>query len=219
MVIVAPLLLTWYGRASITWTGRRMFEAAGFALLLLLAMQLVFDQPPSSASPVTVPFVMLPLFVWAAFRFGQREVTTAIAATGAISVFHTVHGRGPFATGTLNESLLALLLFIGVALFLGLVLSALLQERERALAELASRHDELKERFQLMVDSVVDYAIFMLDSRGRVASWTAGAQNIIGYRAEEILGQDYAAFFPPEDIAAGKPERVLAMAERARPRD
>jgi PAS domain S-box-containing protein len=213
MVIVAPLILTWRGRATIAWTGPRMLEAAGFAALLLLATQFLFGRPAASGLPVAVPFVILPLFVWAAFRFGQREVSTAIAAVCALSVFHTVSGRGPFAAGTLNQSLLALLLFVGVAIFLGLVMSAVLQERERALAELANRHDELKERFQLMVDSVVDYAIYMLDAQGRVASWNAGAQMIKGYRAEEIIGKDYAAFFPPEDAAAGKPQSMLAVAE------
>jgi PAS domain S-box-containing protein len=213
MVIVAPLLLTWRGRASITWTGGRLLELGAFALLLLLATQFIFGRAPDSGSPVAGPFVILPLFVWAAFRFGQREVATAIAVVCVISVFHTVSGRGPFAAGTLNESLLALLLFVGIAIFLGLVLSAVLQERERALAELANRHDELKERFQLMIDSVVDYAIIMLDAQGRVASWNAGAQTIKGYRAEEILGKDYALFYPPEDATAGKPQRMLATAE------
>jgi PAS domain S-box-containing protein len=213
MVILAPLILTWRGRATIAWIGPRVLEAAGFAALLLLATQFIFGRPTVGVSPVAVPFLMLPLFVWAAFRFGQREVSTAIAAVCVLSVHHTVAGRGPFAVGTLNESLLALLLFVGVAVFLGLVLSAVLQERERALAELASRHDELKGRFQLMVDSVVDYAIFMLDAQGRVASWNAGAQAIKGYRADEILGKDYSSFFPPEDAAAGKPRRMLARAE------
>jgi PAS domain S-box-containing protein len=214
MVIVAPLILTWRGRASISWTGARALEAASFSVLLLFATHFIFGRALDSGSAVTVPFVMLPLLVWAAFRFGQREVTTAIAAVCVLSVFHTVSGRGPFAAGTLNESLLALLLFVGVAIFLGLVLSAVLQERERALAELANRHDELKERFKLMVDSVVDYAIIMLDAQGRVASWNAGAQTIKGYRAEEILGKDYALFYPPEDAADGKPQRMLATAER-----
>jgi PAS domain S-box-containing protein len=214
MVILAPLVLTWYGRASIGWTRWRIVEVVFFALLLGIAAQFIFGRTVDSASPVAGPFVLVPLFVWAAFRFGQREVTTAIAFTCVVSVFHTVAGRGPFAAGTLNESLLALLLFIGVAVFLGLVLSAVLQERERALADLAHRHDELKERYRLMVDSVTDYAIFMLDTQGRVASWNTGAQNIKGYHAHEIVGKDYGVFFPPEDVAAGKPQRMLETAER-----
>jgi PAS domain S-box-containing protein len=214
MVIVAPLLLTWYGRASIAWTPARLLEMGAFTALLVVAAQLIFSRAPDQASPVAAPILIIPLLVWAAFRFGQREVTSAIAITCVISVFHSVAGRGPFAAGTLNQSLLTLLLFICIAVFMGLVLSAVLQERERALAELAHRHDELKERYRLMVDSVIDYAIFMLDAQGRVASWNTGARKIKGYDADEIIGKDYSVFFLPADAAAGEPRRMLETAER-----
>jgi PAS domain S-box-containing protein len=214
MLIVAPLLLTWYGRATIAWTQPRAVELAAFAMLLLFFTGLIFSRPLDSITPLTVPFLVLPLFVWAAFRFGQREVTAAIAASSVIAVYHTVGGRGPFATGTLNQSLLALLLFMCVAIVMGLLLSAVLQERERALAELARRHNELQERFRMLIDSVLDYAIFMLDANGRVASWNVGAQNIKGYSTDDILGKDYSVFFTPEDVAAGRPRRILRTAER-----
>ena len=60
-----------------------------------------------------------------------------------------------------------------------------------------------------LVDSVSDYAIFLLDSGGTTASWNAGAERINGYRAEEILGKDFSIFYPAEDLAAGKPRREL----------
>ena len=72
-----------------------------------------------------------------------------------------------------------------------------------------------EERFHLLVDAVIDYAIFMLDPQGRVVSWNAGAQRIKGYAAGEIVGQHFSRFYPPEDAAAGKPARVLAEAARA----
>ncbi|MDP9279895.1 MAG: PAS domain-containing sensor histidine kinase [Gemmatimonadota bacterium] len=68
--------------------------------------------------------------------------------------------------------------------------------------------------YELMVDSVRDYAIFMLDPDGHVASWSKGAQRIKGYTADEIIGRHFSAFYPPEDIAAGKPPRELKQATR-----
>src|SRR4051795_9374447 len=68
------------------------------------------------------------------------------------------------------------------------------------------------ERFQLLVDAVSDYAIYMLDTAGLVASWNTGAERIHGYPAAEIIGQPYARFFTPEDYAAGVPTRALALA-------
>jgi PAS domain S-box-containing protein len=66
--------------------------------------------------------------------------------------------------------------------------------------------------FRLLVDSVTDYAIFMLDTEGRVASWNAGAQRIKGYRPEEIIGHSFERFYPPEKVAAGWPREELRRA-------
>ncbi|HZU84806.1 MAG TPA: GAF domain-containing protein, partial [Polyangiaceae bacterium] len=69
-------------------------------------------------------------------------------------------------------------------------------------------------RFRLLVESVKDYAIFMLDPHGVIVTWNVGAERIKGYRAEEIIGQSFARFYPEEDIRAGKPRRELETAER-----
>ncbi len=66
-----------------------------------------------------------------------------------------------------------------------------------------------EESFRLMVESVTDYAIVMLDPEGRVVSWNSGAQRIKGYSAEEIVGQHFSRFYPFEDIERGAPQRDL----------
>jgi PAS domain S-box-containing protein len=77
-------------------------------------------------------------------------------------------------------------------------------------AEEALRRSE--ERFRLLVENVADYAIYMLDPQGRVTTWNLGAQRMKGYASQEIIGHSFERFFPPEDIAAGKPQRELADA-------
>src|SRR6059036_2616131 len=69
-----------------------------------------------------------------------------------------------------------------------------------------------EEQFKLLVDSVVDYAIFMLDAEGYVISWNAGGRNIKGYSAEEIIGKHFSAFYPAEAIAQKRPEHALRCA-------
>jgi PAS domain S-box-containing protein len=59
---------------------------------------------------------------------------------------------------------------------------------------------------RLLVESVRDYAIFALDPDGRVLSWNAGARASRGYEPHEIIGRHFSAFYPPADIAAGKPD-------------
>ncbi len=71
-----------------------------------------------------------------------------------------------------------------------------------------------EERFRLLIEGVVDYAIFMLDPEGLVTSWNSAAERIHGYKREEILGKHMARFFPAEDIAAGRPWQELARARR-----
>src|SRR5262245_10999661 len=69
-----------------------------------------------------------------------------------------------------------------------------------------------QERFRLMVESLGDYAIVMLDLRGNVASWNVGAERILGYTASEVLGCDHSLFFLPEDPRRGIPQRSLETA-------
>ena len=71
-----------------------------------------------------------------------------------------------------------------------------------------------EESFRLLVESVQDYAIFMLDPEGHVISWNKGAERIKGYRPEEILGQHFSRFYLPEAAARGEPTAHLAVAVR-----
>jgi PAS domain S-box-containing protein len=83
---------------------------------------------------------------------------------------------------------------------------------ERRAAELELRASE--ERFRLLVQSVTDYAIYMLDSEGRINSWNAGAARFKGYAAEEIIGQHFSRFYTEEDKEAEIPRIALETARR-----
>src|SRR5206468_11285414 len=64
----------------------------------------------------------------------------------------------------------------------------------------------------LLIEGVQDYALFLIDPGGRVSGWNSGAQRLLGYEAEEILGQPFAQFFTPDDRRTGRPERELETA-------
>jgi len=82
-------------------------------------------------------------------------------------------------------------------------------EGGRRLAEEALR--ECEESYRMLLDGIHDYAIFMMDPHGQIISWNAGAERIKGYSADQIIGQNFSRFFPPEDIKRGRPEEVLRM--------
>jgi PAS domain S-box-containing protein len=73
---------------------------------------------------------------------------------------------------------------------------------------------ETAEQFHILVDSVEEYAIYMLDPNGNIITWNTGAQKIKGYSAEEIVGKNFASFYTADDVAAGKPQRNLREAAR-----
>ena len=79
-------------------------------------------------------------------------------------------------------------------------------------ADAEARLGTSEEMFRLLVDSVRDYAIFLLDPAGHVASWNLGAARIKGYQASEIIGKHFSAFYPPDDVRAGKPDWELVVA-------
>ena len=82
-------------------------------------------------------------------------------------------------------------------------------EGKRRLVENSLRESD--ERYRMLLDGIEDYAIFMMDPRGQILSWNAGAELMKGYRADEIIGKNFSCFFPPEDIEQGKPEEILRL--------
>jgi PAS domain S-box-containing protein len=93
-------------------------------------------------------------------------------------------------------------------------LEARVADRARQLAATTARLEETERRFQLLIDAVTDYAIFMLDVAGHVVSWNPGAQRIKGYSSEEIIGQHFSRFYTEDDRRQDLPGTALATAVR-----
>ena len=90
-------------------------------------------------------------------------------------------------------------------------------EHSPDIASTRSLEEELhasETRFQQLVDAVTDYAIFMLDVNGNVATWNSGAAKNKGYEAREIIGKNFSVFYTPEDRAAGTPLHILDAVRR-----
>jgi PAS domain S-box-containing protein len=82
-------------------------------------------------------------------------------------------------------------------------------EEGRRLVEDELRESE--ERYRMLLDGIQSYAIFVMDPVGQILSWNAGAERIKGYTADQIIGQNFSCFFPPEDIKRGRPEEILRV--------
>jgi signal transduction histidine kinase len=214
VIIFTPLVLSWTRPQHAGWNADRGAELVIFAILLLLAASASFAWPYGSSLPFF--FLLLPFMIWAAFRFTQTEVTTATALVCGIAVWQTVAGRGPFATENTNLSLLLLQAFMSTIAVMGLVLSAVLDERRRDAERLRQAHDELEQfvyvaahDLQEPLRSVLNFADMLGRRRDRL---DADSREYLGFiesgvnRMRRIL-QDLLAF-SQVDRRAGEPAAV-----------
>ena len=147
ILVVGPLILAWAAGLGPSKAPRTAAEAGAFVCLLAGVIYTIFGggAAPYLASP-PLTFAILPLIVWVAFRFPQREVATVNALVCASAVWFTLSGRGPFAKGSVNESLLLLLAFMGTVTTTGLALAAVVDDRRRLMDAMQRVMRDLREQ-------------------------------------------------------------------------
>jgi PAS domain S-box-containing protein len=161
-------------------------------------------------------------FDWVVVLFGV--FTFACGCTHALEVYNTWHSAfrlaGAIKVVTAAASLLTTLfllrispkLIVAPTLDRALAIDAALSSELRAKHWVEGQLRQSEDRFQVLVEGIKDYAVFLLDPAGRIISWNPGAQRISGYEGDEVLGQNFARLFPEEDVAAGRPAELLRKA-------
>jgi PAS domain S-box-containing protein len=224
IIIFVPLILSWSGGDAPAWTSQKKAELALFALLLLFAAYMAFSGEARYAPPIPRSYLMVPFILWVAFRFGQRETSTAVAFVCAIALWFTLAGRGPFATGAMNSSLLLLVTYIIVLQGMGLVLCAVVGERSRAMVQVRQERDELESRvlsrtlelehinrvlsqdiierekaelrFKGLLESAPD-AFVIVNREGNMVLVNSQAEKLFGYQRAELIGRPVEMLLPP----------------------
>jgi signal transduction histidine kinase len=130
VLVVAPLILTW-ATAGLRGIRRRELGEGAIALALLVALA---ELPPQR----DVPYIVFPVLLWSALRFGPRGASAAILVVCSITVWNTAQNDGPFVRDSITDSLLTTQLFIAIAALTSLVLAAVTADRTRTARALAA---------------------------------------------------------------------------------
>jgi signal transduction histidine kinase len=154
-LVFAPLLLVWAGVRSWRLGRVQLVEGA-----VLLAVLIVLIEVPSQPD---VPYVVFPVLIWAALRFGPAGAATAVAITSCLTVWNTARGSGPFVRESITHSLLASQLFVAVAALTSLILAAVTAERsasERAQQALTAEQAALRQIATLVAGGAASKRVF-----------------------------------------------------------
>ena len=200
VMLVTPVLLTFPAVLKSCKSGHA--RELSILLLLLAATCFVVFGTPALVLVRLLAFAVLPFVMWAALRFGIGSTALSILLIASIATVKTELGSGPFAGGPPLRDAVLLDLFFAVLSTTGLILAAVIAEKECAEDQrerLARQQAAIEVRLRLatIVESSDD-AIVGVDMTGNVADWNKGAERLFGYSADEAIGK-HIAFLAPAD--------------------
>jgi PAS domain S-box-containing protein len=230
-LIIAPVIVLWATKPSRAWSRWSPLETAGVIIVTAAIGIAAFGPQVGSALMdsdfyALLPYrrlfaflVVLPL-LWTSLRGNPRD------AAAAAPVFCAIAAWGFATSFDFNRSPVLLFALVLATALPPLILAVAVGSHQQTAARLQAAQDQLsrqvaetklafersKRHFQILIEGVVDHAVFLLDRSGRVASWNSTAQQIIGYAADEIIGKHFGVFYRPDERRSGEPNRVLELA-------
>jgi PAS domain S-box-containing protein len=174
-LVVTPLLLTWASPTYARLGRRELLEGAALLTILVLLAEL-----PSQRD---VPYVVFPVLIWAALRFGPRGAATALVLVSGLTVWNTGHNAGPFVRESITDSLLSSQLFLAAAALTSLVIAAVTAERTRAGEALVANEERLRSVVHSMAEGLI-----VRDADGVITDCNAAAEQILGRSRRELRG-------------------------------
>ena len=212
VLVVAPLLLT--GRDLLRFSrGWRLLEACFLAVATLITSIAIFS-PRVAVRDDVLAFIVFPFIIWAALRFRVAGAAGASLLSASVAVWGTARGFGPFVNHTPLHNAMLLQVFVAVTSLTGLILAAVINEREhigeafesekRLLGESEAAKEKLEERVsertqeleqkaaqlehQAKLLDLANDAIFIRNAADKISYWNEGAERLYGWASGEVLG-------------------------------
>jgi two-component system cell cycle sensor histidine kinase/response regulator CckA len=198
-VVLAPALLLWNVNPQVDWSRAERLERLLWVVLLVAAGWIVFV-----VVSYPIEFVCLPLCVWAAFRFGQREAVTGTCLLAVIAIWGSLRGSGPFGRLPPNDALLLLQTFMTVTTIIGLAVGAAVSGRRAAEHHLCRLNDELEQRIHARTVALQSSEARLADAQevAHIGSWEFNVPENLVWWSEELYrmyGVDRPTFHPSYD--------------------
>ncbi len=192
-LIVTPLLLAWSSRRKID--SRDMPEITSLFVLLIIVVLIVFGGWfPGPVKTYPLAFLALPCLLWAAMKFQQRVVTSAIVLMAGVAVWGAKQGHGPFVQPSANVSLLLLISFVGTSSLMTLIVAAVTNERREAEAAKSKLGSEVEHNRRRIEDIVAHVPGVVWEAWGkpdashqRIDFVSNHVEKMLGYSVEEWL--------------------------------
>jgi PAS domain S-box-containing protein len=191
-LIVAPLLVLYSSTKFSRWSIKKIFEGLVFLVSLFFVGQTVFgDLSFFGIGKYPLDFLFIPLLLWVAFRFGRKETATAIVILSGIAAWGTLHGFGPFALASQNESLLLLQSFMGIIGITNMAVAAVISEREEledSLIEYGEQIEENKVKAEALLASIGE-GVIATDENGKIIVVNSAFEDLLGWKSREVIGR------------------------------
>lgn len=212
VLVVAPLLLTGRDLVSI-YRGWRLLEGCVLSVAIFVASAAIFGG--AAVQDDVLAFVVFPFVIWAALRFRVAGAAVAGLLSASVAVWGTAHGYGPFVNHSPLHNAVLLQMFVAVISLTGLILAAVINEREhfgeafetekRLLSESEAAKERLEERarestreleqntaqlaYQAKLLDLANDAIFIRNAADKISYWNEGAERLYGWASGEVLGR------------------------------
>ena len=191
-LVVTPVILSWANPGLFRLGRRQTLEG----VVLLTVLVLVAELP----SQRDVPYIVFPLLIWAALRFGPRGASLSLLVASGLTVLNTAHNTGPFVRESITDSLLSTQLFLVTAAVSSLILAAVTAERATAAAALRANEERLRSVVRCMTEGLI-----VRDSGGVITECNAVAERLIGRSRDQLLGRRPGEVIGPAVDERGEP--------------
>ena len=191
-LVVTPVILSWANPGPFRLGRRQALEGVALLTVLVLVAEL-----PSQRD---VPYIVFPLLIWAALRFGPRGASLSLLLVSGLTVLNTAHNTGPFVRESITDSLLSTQLFLATAAVSSLILAAVTAERATAAAALRANEERLRSVVRCMTEGLI-----VREFGGVITECNAVAERLIGRSRDRILGRRPGDVIHPAVDERGEP--------------